>query len=72
MSCSIPDVDSVVVTGGQYSKGDVVRYNEDGFVEDLPQLISGRWSHACSWYTNSQGAMVNMPPKLKYLSYYIM
>ena len=47
-----------MVTGGQFSIGNVVRYNEDGFVEDLPELISGRWSHACSWYINSQDKMV--------------
>ena len=48
-----------MVTGGHYSKGNVVRYNEDGFVEDLPEMISGRFSHACSWYINNQDQMVN-------------
>ena len=38
--------------------GNVVRYNEDGFVEDLPDLKTGRFSHACSWYINSQDKMV--------------
>ena len=59
LSCSIPDGDSVVVTGGHFSKGNVVRYNESGFVEDLPELITGRFSHACSWYINSQNKKVN-------------
>ena len=61
-ACSIPDGDSVVGTGGQHSKGNVVRYNEDGFVEDLPDLITGRFSHACSWYINSQDKMVKTQP----------
>lgn len=58
-----------MVTGGQFSKGNVVRYNEDGFVEDLPQLIGGRWSHACSWFTNSRGEKVKRI-KMQYLSYF--
>ena len=63
-----------MVTGGQFSKGNVVRYNEDGFVEDLPQLISGRWSHACSSFTNSRGEKVNNMKRIKmqYLSNCIM
>ena len=63
-----------MVTGGQFSKGNVVRYNEDGFVEDLPQLISGRWSHACSLFTNSRGEKVKnmIRIKMQYLSNCIM
>ena len=63
LSCSISDGDSVVVTGGHYSKVNVVRYNESGFVEDLPKLITGRDSHACSWYINSQDKMVKTKPR---------
>ena len=52
-----------MVTGGHFSKGNVVRYNESGFVEDLPELITGRFSHACSWYIiNSQDKMVKETP----------
>ena len=47
-----------------YSQSNVVRYNESGFVEDLPELISGRFSHACSWYINSQDKMVKTQPSI--------
>ena len=54
-----------MVTGGHYSKGNVVRYNEDGFVEDLPELITGRFSHACSWYIDSRDKMVKRTQRTK-------
>ena len=71
LSCSIPDGDSVVVTGGHYSKGNVVRYNEVGFVEDLPELITGRFSHACSWYIDSQDKMVKRTQRTEFTISYL-
>ena len=60
-----------MVTGGHYSKGNVVRYNEDGFVEDLPELITGRFSHACSWYIDSQDKMVKRTQRTEFSISYL-
>ena len=67
-ACAIPDADSVVLTGGGmgpefsidevYNK--VVRYNKDGWVEDLPQLIVGRSNHACGSYVNRDNVKVRV------------
>ena len=56
--CSIPDGDTVVVTGGQYTQPEVSRYNENGFIESLPNLLTGRWTHSCSWFINDDRKMV--------------
>lgn len=56
-ACSIPDGDTVVVTGGDndsYSEviSRVSRYNRAaGWVGDLPNLVTGRASHGCSTFT---------------------
>ena len=52
-ACSITDSNSVVITG--YNN---VRYNTDGFMEDLPRLFTARSSHACALYTTDTGAKV--------------
>ena len=57
-ACSLPDGDTVVVTGGQYTQPEVSRYNENGFVETLPNLVTGRWTHSCSWFINDDRKMV--------------
>ena len=46
--------DTVVVTGGYYPNGNtVVRYRHQGWLEDLPDLITARSSHACSSFVSS-------------------
>ena len=56
-SCAINEGDSVVLTGGWVpgAEGDkrVSRYNRTGWVEDLPNLLTGNRYHACGTYTNS-------------------
>ena len=56
-SCAINEGDSVVITGGWAPgvEGDkrVSRYNRTGWVEDLPNLLTGNRYHACGTYTNS-------------------
>ena len=49
-ACAIPDpvTDTVVVTGGADTKETVVRYGQQGWLADLPPLITGRGQHACS------------------------
>ena len=49
-ACSISLVDSVIITGGGYTRNIVSRYSRDGWVEDLPSLKVGRSSHGCSQY----------------------
>ena len=46
--------DTVVVTGGGYTMKTVVRYGQQGWLGDLPPLITGRKDHACSSYVSSK------------------
>ena len=39
-----------MLTGGAFSSVSVQRYDEDGFVETLPELNMGRFHHGCSTY----------------------
>ena len=52
MACAIPDLDTLVITGGGDSLTTVSRYNVGGWLEDLPGLITGRHWHACAGYTS--------------------
>jgi len=60
-ACSIPDGEkSVVITGGynHMTLATATRYNSDGYVENLPSMISGRYSHGCSGYYNDEDKLV--------------
>ena len=57
-ACAIPDWDSVVIVGGQFTIKDVSRYNEGGFVEALPSLAIGGGFQSCVGYINGQNKMV--------------
>ena len=37
---------------------DVIRYNENGFVSNLPNMNVGRSNHGCSKYVNSENKIV--------------
>ena len=56
-ACSIedPDKENIVITGGDYpvSVATVSVYGRQGWVEDLPHLITGRQSHACTSYMSA-------------------
>jgi len=59
LACAIDTKDSVVVTGGiseEVTSG-VLRYNLEGFVENLPNMNNKRFDHACGSYT-SGGTLV--------------
>jgi len=66
MSCSITDVGShsVIITGGGFYDGEghnidrVTRYDEDGFVENLPSLLFGRYGHGCGSFLRDDGTQV--------------
>ena len=49
-ACAIQLDDYVVITGGSETWKKVVKYNENGWVEDLPDLINARYYHSCSHY----------------------
>ncbi len=59
------------MTGGQYTQPEVSRYDENGLMTDeddiLPNLVTGRWTHSCSWFINDDKKMVwyNINPCLK-------
>ena len=43
--------EGVVITGGDYTKKIVSKYDRNGWVEDLPQLNTGRYYHACGSFS---------------------
>jgi len=51
-ACSMTDLisDSLVITGGYLNITRVARYDQLGYVEDLPSLLVGRWHHGCGSY----------------------
>ena len=51
-ACSIEFDDQVIVTGGYYTKNTVSIYNDDGWVQDLANLTTGRYLHSCSYFTS--------------------
>ena len=48
----MPDLtsDSVIITGGDFTRNTVSRYGVLGWVEDLPSLVVGRRYHGCGSY----------------------
>jgi len=51
-ACGITDGASIVVTGG-YTRGKTVeRYNLEGLIETLPDLLESRFYHGCGVYTD--------------------
>ena len=59
-ACSIPDSDSVLITGGLHSLSSVSRYDLTGWVEDLPNLGQERRRHGCGSYTRGDGTKVGI------------
>ena len=54
LSCAIPLDSTVVVTGGAdpVAKIKASLYSENGWVKDLPDMLTHRWGHACGSYVN--------------------
>ena len=46
--------DSVILTGGLYSRSRVHEYNLQGSVARLPDLNTGRYRHACGHYVHQE------------------
>ena len=65
LSCAIPDTrnEFLYITGslawlGHLGTKQVTQYGPEGFIADLPQLITGRNHHACAGYNNDQDNFV--------------
>ena len=54
-ACAISDGDSVLLTGGKFSKQRVSSYDATGYVGDLPRLNVGRYDHGCGAYLTQDG-----------------
>ena len=61
-SCSIPFDDHVLVVGGNSLDAHerVTKYGLAGWLEDFPNLITGRRKHGCGQYTDSSGRQVRL------------
>jgi len=58
-ACLIDVGDSVIITGGQSSEYVVEKYNKDTFEKEaLPSLLTGRYTHGCGSYKDSEGNTV--------------
>ena len=53
-SCSIYLGATVVLSGGKGAQLKVVQYSDQAWLRDLPDLNVGRYSHACSSYSDSE------------------
>ena len=58
-ACAIADDNSVIITGGSsgYGSGyldNVTRYNMEGFVESLPNLLLAREFHGCTSFVQNE------------------
>jgi len=57
-ACGINDGSSVIVTGGYYVLKTVSRYNLEGFIENMPTLITGRYDHGCGLFINQDNTKI--------------
>ena len=55
--------DAVILTGGYNGSSvglvEVTKYDEDGKATNMPDLITGRYNHACGKFTNRHGETVS-------------
>ena len=57
-ACSIELKEIVILTGGQYTESKVTVYNNEGFVADWPEVKTGRYSHGCGHFVNTNNEVV--------------
>ena len=50
--------ETVIITGGDFKKNQVTVYNTEGWVEDWPELNTGRWDHGCGHFVNTDNQVV--------------
>jgi len=51
-ACSIELPEMFILTGGLDTWTTVSRYTTSGWMEDLPELNEGRWTHGCGYFYN--------------------
>ena len=44
----------MILTGGRYTRNKVSVFEKNGFVEHLPDLLTGRDYHACGFFINDE------------------
>ena len=69
-ACSVGLEENVTIFGGYDSKNTVSVYNSNGWVEDLANLSTGRYHHACGYFTDSSGQMVYYITGLENMSFF--
>ena len=57
-SIDVKETEKVILTGGRYTKTKVTVYNTEGFVEDWPELKTGRFNHGCGHFINTDNKVV--------------
>jgi len=60
-ACAIQLDEYVVITGGQlnlHGASYVTKYDKNGWIEDLPELNTGRFSHGCAHFYNNLNELV--------------
>ena len=63
-ACSIEFEDHLIITGGFFTEITVSIYNDDGWVQDLANLNTGRRCHSCSHYTSDNDLVSNLTSQL--------
>ena len=66
-ACGIELDEEYVVTGGYWSEQRVTQYNVSGHPTYLADLLTGRYWHACSKYTNQNGETVSLKSNINVL-----
>ena len=56
----------MILTGGEYTLNKVSVFDKNGFVEQLPDLLTGRRDHACGIFINNDKNKVLNQTKPKY------
>ena len=59
-ACSIELPEMFILTGGRYTLTTVSRYTTSGWMEDLPELNDGRYSHGCGYFYNDDMQRVSI------------
>ena len=63
-ACGVGVGENFIITGGyepsqvDYALDTVAEYSQAGFVRYLPNMIQGRFSHACSYFIKGNGETV--------------
>ena len=60
MSCGVDLGDKYIVIGGKGAERKVTQYKDTGFDRSLPELLFGRYNHACAKFRNGNGEEVSL------------